>query len=268
MLLSLNAYSQSYLILGNGVTLTTDNEGNIYDFNQFRAPYKVSINGGQFHVEDKKLSTVDLSGFLYEKDYKVDKIKGKGLNFFVKSDYRLVTIDSQGFYYDYGKDEKLFRKAINYGGNFFLIKPNSRKPQVDLYTVNDKGNYYKMDVEGLNPADIVRVGGRFFQTKDGVTYTVSREGYVYSKAEIPAEAIVKAGGNYFIDSMNRIYTVTDDGLLILPILPANLVVSDIQNLGSNYMIDSEGRIFTVDSKGNMSERTVNHDLINSKVLSL
>jgi hypothetical protein len=268
MLSSLNAFSQSYLILNNGVTLTLDKAGYVYDFGHFRIPYKVTVNGGLFHVEDKKLSTVDSAGFLYEKDMKIDKIKGKGLNFLIKDDSHLVTIDSKGFYYEYDKDDKIFKKATAFGGNFFLVKENSRKNIVDLYTVNDKGNYFKIEVAGLNPADITTVGGTFFQTKNGVVYTVSKDGFVYAKPEIKVGTIVKAGGNYLIDSTNKIYTVTEDGFLMLPILPANIKVSLVQKLGSNYMIDSEGQIFVVDEKGNMHERSVAHDLSNTKILSI
>lgn len=268
MLASFSAFSQSYLILNNGVTLTTDKAGYLYDFNHFRIPYKVTINGGQFHVEDKKLSTVDTSGFLYEKNFEVKKVKGKGLNFFVNDDNHLVTIDEKGFYYEYDKDDKIFKSAVAFGGNFFLVKPNSRKPNIDLYTVNNKGNYFKIDVPGLNPADIKTVGGSYFQTKSGVIYTVSKDGFVYAKPEIKVGSIVKAGGNFLIDSTNKIYTVTDDGFLMLPVLPANIKVMTVQKLGANYMIDSEGRIFTVDAQGNMHERQIDHDLRDAKILSL
>lgn len=268
MLASFSAFSQSYLILNNGVTLTTDKAGFVYDFNHFRIPYKVTINGGQFHVEDKKLSTVDTSGFLFEKNFEVKKVKGKGLNFFVNDDNHLVTIDEKGFYYEYDKDDKIFKSAVAFGGNFFLVKPNSRKPNIDLYTVNSKGNYFKIDVPGLNPADIKTVGGTFFQTKNGVVYTVSKDGFVFAKPEVKVGSIVKAGGNFMIDSTNKIFTVSEDGFLILPVLPMNIKVMTVQKLGSNYMIDTEGRIFTVDAQGNMHERKIDHDLTDTKILSL
>lgn len=267
-LISLNAFSQSYLILNNGITLTTDTAGYIYDFGHFRMPYKVTINGGQFVVEDKKLSTVDSSGFFYLKPNKVEKIKGKGLNFFINDDNHLVTIDSKGFTYEYDKDDKIFKKAVGFGGNYFLVKPEDKKPVVDLYTVNDKGNYFKMTVTDLNPADIVSFGGKFFQTKSGVTYTVSKDGFVYPKKDLKVGTIAKAGGNFFIDSANLLFTVSEEGFLMLPVLPANINVSDIKNVGSNYMIDSQGRIFTVDKAGNLAERSISHDLRNTKVFSL
>jgi hypothetical protein len=267
MLTSINVFSQSYLILSNGVTLTTDKAGYVYDFNNFRLPYKVEVKGGQFLVEDEKLSTVDKNGFLYEKNFKVKKIKGNGLNYFIKNDREIVLIDASGFYYEYDKDSRVFTDVTLYGGNFFVVLENKRKKIFHLYTVNDQGNYFKVNVPGLNPADISRAGGTFFQTKTGLTYTVSKEGYVYPKSELSIGSILESGGNYFIDSTNKLFTVSDTGLVILPILPANIKVTDLIRFGSNYMLDSEGRIFTVDSDGNMFERTVNQDLNNTKVLS-
>lgn len=268
MLASMNVFSQSYLVLNNGVTLTTDNSGFVYDFGHFKVPYKITHNGGQFLVEDERLTTVDSKGFMYGKDQKVKKIKGKGLNYLVTDGNDLLTIDANGFFYTYGKDGKTFKKIQNFGGNFFTVRPEDKKPQVDLYTVNSSGNYFKLNVEGLNPADITVIGGTFFQTKNGLIYTISNNGFVFSKSDIAVGAIKKSGGNYFIDDTNKLFTVSEDGLLVLPVLPMNIKVSDVKKLGANYMIDSEGRIFTVDKSGNMEERTVNHDLRNSKILSI
>lgn len=268
-LLSMNAFSQSYLILNNGVTLTTDKAGFVYDFGHFRVPYKVTLAGGQFHVEDKKLSTVDTAGFLYEKTMKVEKaVKGKGINYFITDDNHLVTIDSKGFFYEFDKEDKVFKKAVAFGGNFFLVKPDDKKAIVDLYTINDKGNYFKMNVAGLNPFDIVSIGGNFFQSRAGVTYTISKDGLVFPKAEQKVAAVKKAGGNFFIDSAGLLFTVSEEGFLMLPVLPANIKVADVQKVGANYMIDSEGRIFVVDKVGNITERTINHDLRTAKILSL
>lgn len=266
-LISLNVFSQSYLILNNGVTLTTDTSGHVYDFGHFRLPYKVTVNGGQFLVEDKKLSTVDSAGFLYLKTLKVEKVKGKGLNFFIKDDNHLVTVDSKGFAFEYDKEDKIFKRATGFGGNFFTVKPDDKKPVVDLYTVNDKGNYFKLAVTGLNPADISFFGGKYFQTKTGVTYTVSKDGFVYAKPELKAGAVKKAGGNFFVDSANLLFTVSDEGFLMLPVLPATIKVSDVQTVGANYMIDSEGRMFIVDKSGNLFERSLDHDLKNTKISS-
>lgn len=266
LLTSINVFSQSYLILNNGVTLTTDKNGFVYDLGSFYLPYKVSINGGQFFVEDKNLVTVDESGLLYEKGFKVKKINGKGLNYLFNDDDDLITIDSKGFFYEF--KEKIFKKVTAFGGNFFLIKPENRRPDVDLYTVNSKGNYFKITIPELNPADINYVGGTYFQTSNGSTFTVSKDGFVFLKKQFKVGVIVKAGGNFFIDSAGMIFTVSDEGFLLLPTLPANFKVNQIQKVGANYMIDSSGRLFIVTKSGTIFERSVSHDLKNTKILSI
>lgn len=266
MLASVSAFSQSYLILNNGITLTTDKSGFLYDFGHFLLPNQVTVNGGQFLVADDKLSTVDEKGFFYDKDLKLKKIKGKGLNYLINNDNDLVTVDTKGFYYKF--EDKAFKKVISFGGNYFLVKPEDKKPQVDLYTVNSSGNFTKIAVPGLDPADINVFGGKYFQTRAGVTYTVSKDGFVFSKSNVKAKAIRKAGGNFFIDADNFLYTVSDDGLLVLPILPLNIRVATITKIGANYLLDSEGKAFVVDKSGVIFERKVNHDLRNTKILSL
>jgi hypothetical protein len=268
LLASMNVFSQSYLILNNGVTLTTDMAGLVYDFGHFALPSRVTLNGGQFLVEDKILQTIDSKGFLYSKDMKIDDVKGKGINYLI-NDNKLITIDAQGFFYEFDKDSRsIFRKITTFGGYFFLVKPEDRKPQIDLYTINNAGNYFKIDVQGLNPANISGVGGNYFQDLNGVIYTISKEGFVFPKPQIKAGKILKAGGNFFIDSSNTIYTISEAGILILPSLPANLKLAQVLRLGVNYMIDSAGKIFTVDSAGSIHERSANHNLLNARVLSL
>ena len=266
LLLSMNAFSQSYLVLNNGVTLTTDKSGFIYDFGHFVLPYKIAVNGGQFLVAEEKLSTVDENGYFYNKSLKLKKVKAKGSNYLINDNNDLVTVDAKGFYYEF--ENKAFKKAILFGGNFFLVKPEDKKPAVDLYTVNSTGNYFKLNITDLNPADISVLGGNYFQTKSGVTYTINKDGFVFAKPEVKVELIKKTGGNYFIDSANTLYTVTDEGFLIQPILPANINVAELTKFGANYMIDAEGRLFLVDKAGNLVERTIDHDLRNAKVLSL
>lgn len=266
-LLSLSAFSQSYVILQNGVTLTTDKAGFVYDFNNFILPYKVNVNGTQYLVEDDMLATIDENGFFYRKDLNTKKIRGKGGNYLLTYDYELVTVDSKGFYYKYDSESYLvFRKIQKFGGSYFTAEAS--KKQVDLYTVNSKGNYFKLAVEGLNPANIEILGGTYF-TADGVLYTVSKDGFVFSKAtEVSKPQFKRLGGNYFVDTSDRIYTISEEGLLIFPSLPANFKLSKITKIGTNYLIDSEGRIFVVDKNGNLFDRGVtSHNLRNAKVLS-
>jgi hypothetical protein len=267
LLASVNAFAQSYLILQNGVTLTTDKKGFVYDFGHFHLHYKVTTHGGSYFVEDKKLSTIDENGLLFEKpNTKIEKVKGKGLNYLIDGDNHLFTVDAKGLFFEYDKDVKIFRKAIGFGGNYFLVKPEDRKPGVDLYTVNQKGNYFRMSIPGLLPAEITVSAGTYFQTRAGVTYTVSKDGFVFAKPEVKAAAVAKAGGNFFVDANNLLYTVSEDGLLLLPVLPANLRIANLQRFGANFMIDGDGRIFTVDQAGAIIERSTTHDLRNARLL--
>ncbi len=267
LLASVNSFAQSFLVLQNGVTLTTDKKGYVYDFGHFHLHYKVTTTGGNYFIEDKKLSTIDENGLLFEKPTtKIDKVKGKGLNYLIDGDNHLFAIDARGFSYEYDKDDKIFRKAIAFGGNYFLVRPEDQKPTVDLYTVNQKGNYFKMSIPGLNPADITVAAGTYFQTRAGVTYTVTKDGFVFAKPEVRVGSIAKAGGNFFVDSNNLLYTVSEEGILSLPVLPANLRVAGLQRFGANFMIDAEGRIFTVDQTGKIFERSSTHDLRGARIL--
>jgi len=265
---SLSSFAQSYLILNNGVTLTTDLSGYVYDIGHFVAPYKVTLSGGQFFAEQGKLVTVDENGYLYRKDEKApSKINGRGSNYVIDNKGSMLTFDSKGFFYKFDKDSDLKKTKI-FGGNFFTVKPDEKKLDTFLYTVNKNGNYFKLNVEGLDPASIIIPGGNFFQTITGAIYTVSSEGNVFSKSEIKTGSVSIAGGNFFVDLKNVIYTVSTDGFLYVPALPANLNVKLISKVGKNYMIDTEGRIFVVDNLGNIYEREVKHDLREAKVLSI
>ena len=269
LMLALNGYSQSYMILGNGVTLTTDKAAFVYDFSNFILPYKVTLSGGQFLAEEGKLISIDDKGFLYRKDEKApSKLKGKGNNYLISDGGTLYTFDTAGFFYKYDK-EAATKKAVSFGGNFFISKSEDKKELLDLYTLNSKGNYFKTVIPGLNPAEITTLGGTFFQTSKGVVYTVTKDGFVFSKAEMKIAAIKKLGGNYFIDANNAIYTVSEEGFLYMPTLPANLKVESIAKLGQNYVIDQAGKLFVVDSLGAIFEREMKaHDLRDAKILSL
>ncbi len=267
-LVSMSAQAQSYFILSNGVTLTVDKAGFIYDFNNFFLPYKVQVNGGQFLISDNFLHTIDENGFLYKKDLEVDEVKGKGLNYFVNDDNHLITVDSKGFFYKYDKDKSIFKKIAGYGGNFFTVKVDEKKKITDLYTVNSKGLYFKMKSEKLNPHNIVNFGGKWFITDKNVLHTVSSEGLVFEKPEIILGKIAVKGGNFLIDDSNRIYTFSDEGYVLLPNLPLSLNLQRINKFGSNYLIDKDGNVFVINKNGEVLQRTIEgHDLRNVKIIS-
>lgn len=264
--LSLNAFSQSYVVLSSGVVLTTDKIGNVWDYQLFLMPYQIKINGGSFLVEDEKLSTIDEKGFFYNKDLKIKKFKGKGLNYLVDDDANIITIASNGNYFKY-KDDNL-KKADKFGGNFFVVTKDAKKRLADLYTLNSLGNYSKLSIPGLNPMDISVFGGTYF-VANGIMHTVSKDGIVSPKTMFRIPGIKKLGGTFFIDINKQLWTISDSGIISTPGRPLELNLDLVDKLGSNYMIDTEGRMFLINSAGNIMLKTavMNHDLRNAKVLS-
>ena len=267
MAFSFSAFSQSYVILANGVLLTTDKAGFVYDLVQYVNPYKIRINGGNYLVNDERLFTVSSEGFYFEKDFKIKKIRGQGLNYMLDNSGDLIAIANDGTYVKYDESGKELKKAHRFGGNFFLVLKDKKKNIVDLYSVNDKAAYFKLNIPGLNPADISVLGGNYFMA-NGKLFTVSSAGVVFEKSSFYIPALKKMGGNFFVDSMNRIWTVSEEGILSNPALPLSFKLSNIDKYGSNYMIDTDGVIYTIDSKGFMNARTMEfHDVRNAKILS-
>lgn len=261
---SLGSFGQSFLVLNNGVVLTNDKSGFIYDFGHFVLPYQVNFSGGQFMSVEGKLVIVDRNGYLYRTDEKVSsKINGKGDNYFVDNKGTLYTFDSKGFFYKFSKESDIKDVSL-YGGRFFIVK---NKKNSFLYTLNSSGNFFKLNIEGLDPSSINIAGGNFFQTQKGEVFTISDEGFVFSKKEMEIGKIKKIGGRFFLTEDDAIYTVSKEGFLLLPFLPENLKVSDIKKLGRDFFITSEGKLYSVSEEGNIYERETKHNLIDTQILS-
>lgn len=265
----MNAFAQSYLVLDNGIVITTDTAGFAYDFGQFAFPQKITLKGGQYFVEEGGiLATVDEKGLLYRKYEVVPKIKGKGMNYFLSEDGSLYTIDAKGAV-AITKDE-MYLRTLNFGGNYFTVAQDPEKTVIDLFTVAADGKVVKADlaVLGLKMSDVVSFGGSYFMTNRGVVYTVSSTGVVAAQT-MRVGLLTKKGGNYFIDSSNFIYTVAADGSLKMPGLPINLRITSIYKTGSNYFLDLSGKLYIVDKVGNIYEKSMrDHDFRNTRIISI
>ncbi|MGE3608769.1 MAG: hypothetical protein AB7I27_04200 [Bacteriovoracaceae bacterium] len=265
--ISLNLSAQSYLIMENGIIVTTDKDGFAYDPGQFTYPDQVTLKGGQYYVENANvIVTIDETGVLFRK-YEVipDAILGKGINYFLSTKGDLYTINKQG-----NVDivnNLIFTRAKNFGGSYFTVV-DEVESSMEIYTISEDGKAQKIETE-LRPRDIVAYGGNYFMTTRGVVYTVSSDGLLASHPEMRIGIIIKKGGNYFTDSSGILYTVTQEGVLKMSGLPMTLRVSAISKLGSNYFIDLGGRFYTVDRFGNVFERVLrDQDLRNVKIISL
>lgn len=268
-LLSLNAFSQSYLIMDNGITITIDNSGYVYDFGHYAYPQKVTLKGGQYFVEDGNiLATIDDKGLLFRKYELIpERIKGKGINYFLSEEGSLHTINKSGIVTI--TQNELFKRALNFGGNYFAVPADSENTLIDIYVVTNEGLAVRADIPSMKIKDIVAFGGTYLMNNRGVVLTIAANGVVTAQDQMRIGVLSKRGGNYFTDSSGFIYTVGEDGILKAPALPISLRVSTIHKLGSNYFIDQTGKLFVVDKAGNIFERMMrDHDFKNAKVISL
>jgi ligand-binding sensor domain-containing protein len=267
--LSLNAFAQSYVIMDNGIVLTTDTNGFAYDFGHYAFPQKVVLKGGQYFVEEGGiLATIDENGLLFRKYELIpEKIIGKGSNYFVSSEGFLYAFDRKG--YVKVTESVLYKNAVNFGGNYFTVAVDEAKTQLDLYVVTADGAVVKAEQPSLRVKDIISWGGNYVMNNRGIVFTISNTGVVTPRDEVRVGILQKKGGNYFIDSSGYFYTVSESGELLMPALPINMKISAVLKLGSNYFIDSTGKFFVVDKKGQVFERSFrDHDFKLAKVISL
>lgn len=260
---SVSAFSQSYFVLENGITLSVDSSGFVYDFGHYTPVQRVTVKGGQFIVEDTNvLATVDERGMIFRK-YEVlpKQVVGKGINYFIGDNGAFYGIDSMGYVNLVEENEKI-KSATKFGGVYFANEAD------EMFIVTNEGKFVQAKTEGLKTADIITHGGNYFMTNRGVLYTLSSDGKLIDRRQDRVGIIVKKGGNYFVDTMGILYTVAQDGSLKLPALPVSLRIQAISKLGSNYFMDGSGKLFTVDKEGNVFERWINYDLKLTKIISL
>lgn len=263
---SLNSFAQSYLVLNNGVVLTTSKAGEVKDLIwSFALPKDVSVAGGQFYVNQGKLVTINDEGFFYSSDVKVKSVDGKGMNYFITRD-EITTINAKGIISKFKNKE--FRDAERFGGKFFISNVDNKKKTADLFTVNDKGFYSKLSVQGLNPYNVVYLGGNYF-FDNGIPYTVSNEGLVFAKNDFRISGIKMTGGNFFIDNKDTLYTISEEGFLyVAAVMPEGFKIVDVVKTGSNYMLDKDSQMFLVNAKGEVvANKLTTHDLTKAKILS-
>lgn len=260
--LSFSAFSQSYFVLDNGVTISVDSMGFIYDYAHYTPLNRLTLKGGQFLLEDNNiLVTVDEKGSFFRKlEVLPTKVIGKGHNYFIGDTGTIYTIDTLGYVAVTENDPKA-KAATKFGGTFFTTED-------EFFVVTPDGKYAPVVIEGLKPSDIHTFGGNYFMTNRGVLYTVSEDGQIISKKASRIGIILKKGGNYFVDTTGMIYTVTQTGELKSPGLPVSLRVQAMTKLGVNYFMDGSGKLFTVDKEGNVFERWSAYDLKTTKVISL
>lgn len=269
---SINAFCQSYLIMENGMIITTDKNGFVYDLGHYAYPHKVNMRGGLYFVEEGKiLATVDENGLLFRKYEDVpQKILGRGTNYFLSENGELFTINQRGQLRTF--NSTIFQNAENFGGNYFTVSKfdeTQTNKMIDLMVVNSSGDVLKVEIPELATQNIVFFGGSYFMTNKGIVFTVSEDGRVLEQKNHRVGLIQKKGGNFFVDSSGYFYTVSEQGELLVPELPYSMKTSTILRLGSHYFIDQSGKFFVITREGRVLERTLqDHDFKTAYIISL
>lgn len=259
--------AQSYFIMNNGSTLTTDKDGFIYDLGHYAYPHKISLKGGVFFVEENSIiATVDENGMLFRKyEHIPEKIKGKGINYFLSSEGELYTVDRTGGIKVHVQAD--FKSATRFGGRYFLLALEDG--MVEIVTINLDGEFTRHPEMKMKLIDIVSLGGTYLMDRRGIVHTINSWGEIISHADKRVGIIEVRGGNFFTDSSNFIYSISKEGELITPAVPMNLSASNIVKSSSNYFVDLQGRLFVVNDKGEIYQKTLDgHDFKNIAVTSL
>lgn len=246
------AYSQSMLVMKTGKILTIDEQGMLNDLSNFKLPYQIKHVAGRFLIdENRKLHTVDRNGFMYSKETE-DKVPVNielyGENYFISKFGKTFTFDDQGFLFETEK-EKEFRNVKIHGGNFFIAEKRvERKKTLALFVVTNLGTIVEVTVPGLNLEHVNYAGGQYFTTTKGELFTVSSDGFIYSKLSMGKFNgwELKKGGNYFV-AHNSLYTVAQNGLLMSVASASD--IGAIKHFGTNFFLTQDSRLFTISSSG-------------------
>ena len=275
MLLALSFYStlsfsQSMLVMNNGKIITIDQAGLAYDLGNFHLPYEIKYMGGRFFIDkDRKVHTVDRNGNYFNKnesDKVPSDIEVMGENYFISKRGTLYTIDDNGFFYEVSK-EREYRNVTAKGGNFFVAeKKDDGKKFLALFTVNASGQVSEVKQDGLNVGAINYAGGNYFTTGTGELFTVSSDGFVYSKKDLGKFNgwQMKRGHNYFT-FQSKIFTVADSGVLI-DAGPA-LLLGDIKTFGTNLFISTGNTVFSVSDTGSLQRVNLKVEVSNISTMS-
>lgn len=248
------AFSQSIIVLKTGKVLTLDEQGMIYDLNNFLLPYEIKNVGGRYIIDDKrKLRTVDRNGLFYSKE-KEDKvavnIEHFGDNYFISKFGTVHTIDEQGFVFKAEK-EREFRHVKAAGGNFIVAeKKVESKKSLALFVVTNLGKILEVSSDELNGHTINYIGGQYFTTTNGELFTISTDGFLYSKKTMGIFNgwELKRGGNYFFNK-GSLYTISQAGVL----MSAGSVTDrgQIKYYGKNFFITVTDQLYTISASGSV-----------------
>jgi hypothetical protein len=262
-LLSISAYSQSYLVQNNGVLLSINETGSVFDLNQFVKTYEIIFKGKSFLInKEKNLTVITKDGFVINKGDKLIPAKTKitGGSFILSDKNEISIVRNDGMVFTYDKIEEIKKlEAIHAGGNFLVLQ-GKKSQETMILTIDTENGFYTLlnkstlDSLKIDIAKIKTIGGNYFITNDGVVYTVSSTGIVSSKESMGLVLkTTKVGGNFFVDSENVLRVVMSNGYLLIPYIPS--AMGKVKSVGYNYFTNDQDELFTVVDK--ISEAELN-----------
>lgn len=253
------AFSQSMIVLKTGAVISIDDQGMLNETAGFMLPYQIKNFGGRYIVDEKRrVNTLDKMGMMFLKEKKEkapNKIEFLANNFFLTKQGKMFTIDEFGILFENSR-EKDFKNVKFLGGNFLVTeKKVKRELEATIYVVDHLAKILEITVPGLYPELINVVGGQYFTTSQNVVYTVSTDGFAYSKKEMGAFRgnQFKKGGNYFF-YLGSLYTVSANGMLMSSGMASDF--GSIRHYGSNFFITTAGLLYTVSSSGTVRNAQV------------
>lgn len=269
LLFAVTAEAQSYMVRANGVVLTLDEKGFVYDLNQFVLPYMITVKGGMFYVTDKRvITTVDENGFFYRLDPKQyeapRKVEHSGYNYFLEGNGAVWSFDRNGLP-TVGERNWDYRKPLYVGGKFFVVEGKRREPG-RLVVINDRGQVNEVSVAELDPATIRESGANWFVDTKKRLFTINADGQVGQALGVGQMGNLSAKGGNFLVVDGSLLTVTEDARVNN--LGSASRYGTISKLGSNYFLTQEGKLFVVDMNGTVIERTGVVDLSNIALTTL
>jgi hypothetical protein len=268
-IVSFSVWSQSYLIMENGLILTTDEEGFLYDLGLFTYPHKVTLRGGNYFIEEGRvLATINDAGQLKRKLEKLPQtFLGRGMNYFISPAGEVYTIDSNGELHYFQKDQ--FKNVTHFGGTYFFVTNDSDPDQVDVYVIRRDGEIIKADLGTIPKNEIASLGGMYFMKKDGSLISFGENSQVNYLNNTRVGLLERRGGNFLIDSSLFIYAFNKEGEIKLPALPSSLKISSVYKNGTNYFVDESGRFYIVNKAGEVLERFLeDQDFLKIRIYSL
>jgi hypothetical protein len=248
---SITTHAQSHLLKLDGVLLSVDASGFIYDLGNRVDPAQVKARGKNWLAEKSgALITIDSAGLVNRRtDVRVPRtLRAHGGTWFLGERGELSVVTASGAVVTTQEPTLREGDIAPRGGNFFVWRPRRGGAPV-LYTFNSAtGESYHSDAEyvrrlGIDMSSFKGNGNNWLVDGRGILHVVTRIGAVMPRRDLGTFfGLSTRGGNYFVDATGATQVVMDNGSVHMPYLP--LDYSAIATAGDTFGWNTRGDFFT------------------------